>query len=122
MSNYPIISPGKYFSVTGDDFFEACKLEEMEKYDTKGMYHRYINNYFRPLWSPRSFQFKLTKLTHSLGLGPSLYLMQLKYFGLCFLVMTFLGFLPYVIIRPGALNFGAYVEKYESWVTVENNE
>ena len=114
MSNYPIISPGKCYSFKRDGFFQPCHTDVVNQLDADSWSYWFYYNLWYPLWSPRSFQFQLTKLTHALGLGPSLYLMQIKYFGICFLLMSLLGFIPYAVIKPGALHFGAYAEKFES--------
>ena len=60
-------------------------------------------------------------MSHSLGVGPSLYLLQLKYLGILFLILSVIGFLPFTIIKPGAMTFGDYVSKYEMDFVIDKN-
>ena len=54
-------------------------------------------------------------MAKALGIGPSLYLIQLKYFALLFAGLSLFGFLPFIIAGKGALTFGDLAVKYDSW-------
>ena len=54
-------------------------------------------------------------MAKTLGVGPSLYLIQLKYFALLFAFLSLFGFLPFIIAGKGAMTFGDLANKYDSW-------
>lgn len=122
MGHYPVITPEKRYSVMNDDLFEpvlpAALKALHEKYDSRGWCKKYLNQFITPVLYPMSFQFQVTKLAKSLGLGPSLYLIQLKYFALLFFSLSFFGFLPFFAVGGGALTFGDFVTKYDSWMEI----
>lgn len=83
-----------------------------------------ITNWLTPIFNPLGFQFKITKLARSIGIGPSLYLITLKHMYLLFFCLSCVGFLPYFVIEPWTfpLSFGSFVDQYTVYKNVTLSE
>ena len=79
-----------------------------------------ITNWLTPIFNPLEFQFKITKLARSIGIGPSLYLITLKHMYLLFFCLSCVGFMPYFVIEPWTfpLSFGSFVDQYTVYKNV----
>ena len=73
------------------------------------MFNKFIKNWLMPMLQPFSFGFEVTNMSCEIGLGPSLYLINLKFFFFLFVLLTFLGFIPFFSVG-GALTFGDFIQ------------
>ena len=112
-----------HFSVVWDDLFEAYVPENLKVFHNqiwwRKLFDKLIKNWLMPLLQPFTFGFKLTRMSCEIGLGPSLYLINLKFFFFLFIVLTLIGFIPFFSIG-GALTFGDYIQNEQAFLEFSN--